>query len=214
MSWYRDSIESALEDMDKDKVFQLADQMLKTYCVQAFIDDVVVEAMKMIGDKWEQGTVSLAQIYISGKICEELVDRIMPLEQLIPKATAKIAIATLEDYHVLGKRILTSVLKSNGYQFYDYGGGIDAKKLVEKIKTDKIKILLISVLMYPSAQKVIEVREELDRENYPLKILVGGAPFQFDPSLWKQVRADGMGKSATDALDYIKEWTKGGEQHG
>jgi len=40
---------------------------------------------------------------------------------------------------------------------------------------------------------------------------VGGAPFSFDKSLWKYVKADSMGESASDAIHFIKKWMKEGK---
>jgi len=148
---------------------------------------------------------------MSGKICEEIVDKIIPVEDILISNTLKIAIATLEDHHALGKRIVKSMVISSGFNLIDYGHGIDVKSLAEKAMQNKIDILLISTLMYPSALKVKDLREAFEESNYKVKILVGGAPFSFDKSLWKYVKADAMGESASDAIHFIKKWTKEGK---
>jgi len=74
-------------------------------------------------------------------------------------------------------------------------------------KKDGIKILLISVLMLPSALKVREVREKLDGSGLNIKIVVGGAPFLFDDKLWKEVGADAMGRYASEAVTIITSLT-------
>jgi len=43
--------------------------------------------------------------------------------------------------------------------------------------------------------------------NYPVKVIVGGAPFRFDSSLWKEVGADAFGYNASDAFDIIQSLT-------
>ena len=68
----------------------------------------VVPALAGIGRGWENGEVALSQVYMSGKICEELVDLILPPGDPARKGQRPMAIATLEDYHLLGKRIVYS----------------------------------------------------------------------------------------------------------
>lgn len=207
---YKSKFERVLLDMDRDEVFKVVYAILEAYSLQGFIDNILVDVLVDIGEKWEKGIISLAQIYMSGRICEEIIDKVISTKSISRNNTKKIAIATLEDHHALGKRIVASMLKSAGFSFTDYGHGIDAVLLAEKVKQDNIDILLISTLMYPSALKVKEVRELLEKENYQAKILVGGAPFVFDKSLWKQVKADAMGESASDAIYFMEKWTKEG----
>lgn len=207
---YKNKFEKALLDMDRDKVFSLVHTILKNCDINKFIENILVDTLKDIGEKWEYDIISLAQIYMSGKICEEIVDKIIPVKNITIDDTPKIAIATLEDHHALGKRIVKSMVISSGFRLVDYGHGIDVASLAEKVMKDNIDILLISTLMYPSALKVKDLRETFEKSNYKLKILVGGAPFVFDKSLWKQVKSDAMGESAADAIDFIKRWTEEG----
>ncbi len=113
------------------------------------------------------------------------------------------AIAVLEDFHALGKRIVYAHLRSCGYDIIDYGQGIDAKTLADWTIKDNIEILLISTLMLRSALKVEQVKQNLEAAGSNTKILVGGAPFLLDPELWQKVRADAMGRNAADAVAII-----------
>jgi hypothetical protein len=42
------------------------------------VDHVIVAALTRIGESWERGDTALAQVYMSGRICEELVDGLLP----------------------------------------------------------------------------------------------------------------------------------------
>jgi len=70
---------------------------------------------------------------------------------------------------------------------------------------DGVGILLISTLMYPSALEVKEVRAKLDRAGAAVKILVGGAPFNMDRQLWREVGADAMGRDAAEAVSLVAQ---------
>ena len=201
--------ENALLDMDRNAAFLLVEEFMTTTDISVFIEAVLVNALKSIGEKWEEDQVSLSQIYMSGKICEEIVDKYIVVSPTSPTSSKRIAIVTLEDYHALGKRIVSSMLKSSGFEIIDYGQGVDVASLIEKVKKDKVDILLISVLMYPSALKIKEVSDGLTNNQLNTRLLVGGAPFIFDKALWKQVGAHGIGVNPSEAISILEKWVEG-----
>jgi len=118
------------------------------------------------------------------------------------------AIVLLNDYHMLGKRIVYSVMRASGFELFDYGR-MEVDELVERAIADRIRVLLISVLMLPSALKVTEVCRQLKERDTGIKVAVGGAPFLFDATLWSEVGADAMGRSAADAITLVEGWMGG-----
>lgn len=167
------------------------------------IEKLVVPAMERIGLGWERGELALAQVYMSGRICEDLVDTLLPPAASERKDQPRLAIATLEDYHLLGKRMVYSVLRASGFNLLDYGR-MNVDNLVERVRGDKLDVLLVSVLMLPSALRVRVLREKLNALDCKVKIIVGGAPFRFDAGLWKEVGADAMGRTASEAIELVQ----------
>lgn len=200
-----DQFEQALRDIDSMEAKKLFLEACKNNSVSEVAEMMISPALEHIGDDWSKGTVALSQVYMSGRICEEVVDSMIPHLSELDESKCEMAITTLDDYHLLGKRIVYSSLRAQQFKLIDYGRkSVDA--LVEQVKKDEIKILLISALMLPSALKVAKVRERLDSS---IAIIVGGAPFNFDSELWKEVKADRMGKSANEAIRIITEITGG-----
>lgn len=179
----------------------LATELQRTSPID-FVEEVIVGALERIGEDWQQGTVSLSQVYMGGRLCEQLVDDILPPAAPERKHQPKMAICTLADHHKLGKSIVYSILRASGFELADYDT-VDVVDLVEHVKNDQIKILLISVLMLSSALKIKEVKEMLTANAINVKIIVGGAPFRFDANLWQEVGADGMCRSASDVARVI-----------
>ena len=145
---------------------------------------------------------------MSGRICEEILATGFhpPNEKKIHPDQPKMAITVLEDYHLLGKRIVYSILRSSGYELVNYGR-MDVDSLVQQVIGDEIEILLISVLMLPSALRVEKVKKKLIQTNARVKIVVGGAPFRLDKTLWQSVGADAFGSSAIDAVGIVERLT-------
>lgn len=174
------------------------------------LEQLAIQSLERIGDGWEKGTISLSQVYMSGVICEELIDKYLPKMMDKRINAPKIAITVLLDHHSLGKRMVYSILRAGGFEIMDFGYGISVDDLVEKVRDNEIEILLISTLMLSSALKVKEVKEQLTQLNIAPKIVVGGAPFRFDKNLWQTVGADADGKSASSVIKTI-EVLMGGE---
>lgn len=166
------------------------------------IERMVIPTLERIGLGWEEGRYALSQVYMSGRICQELVDELLPPSDPCRKHQPKMAICVLEDHHLLGKRIVYATLRASGYELQDYGQ-IDVESLVKRTSEEGIEVLLISVLMLNSALRVRKVREGLDHLGCNARIIVGGAPFRIDEKLWLEVGADAMGKSASDAIEAV-----------
>ncbi len=169
----------------------------------SFIENVVIESLERIGEGWKNGLFALSQVYMAGRICEELIDEVLPPGDPDRKDQPKMAICVLSDHHKLGKIIVYSLLRASGFDLLDYGT-MEVEELVERIKNDKIEIILVSVLMLHSALKVKHLKEKLDSLNLDVKIVVGGAPFRFDKKLWQEVGADAMCSTASEAVLVIK----------
>ena len=175
------------------------------------IENLIIKSLEYVGDGWENGGISLSQVYMSGVICEELIEKYLPKTQIKRIDNPKIAIAVLLDHHALGKRIVYSILRSGGYEIIDLGQGLSVDELVEKTIENKIDILLISTLMLSSALKVKTLIELLSTQDKVPKVIVGGAPFRLDKSLWANVGADADGKNASNIINTIDAIIKGGE---
>ena len=195
----------SLEMLDRVTAENIFKQALTTMTPIQAVEHVVVPALEQMGAAWEDGSVALSQVYMSGRFCEELVERALPPSDPDRKHQPRSAIVVLSDYHMLGKRIVYSVMRASGFELFDYGR-MDVDALVERALADKIRVLLISVLILPSALKVREVCTRLRATGSGIKVVVGGAPFLFDEQMWREVGADAMGRSAADAVAIVQGW--------
>ncbi len=198
------AFQEALVALDKVQADSLFQEALKDAKPIQVVEQLVVPALEQIGEQWQKGDLALSQIYMSGRFCEELVERVLPPSDPDRKHQPRSAMVVLNDFHMLGKRIVYSVMRASGFEMFDYGR-MDVAQVIERAKQDRIKVLMISVLMLPSALKVREVSDALGDD---VKILVGGAPFLFDDQLWKDVGADAMGRNATDAINVVETWMR------
>jgi methanogenic corrinoid protein MtbC1 len=203
MSEITESFQLALLSLDRLGARKCVAQAAERLSAMEIVDQIVVSALKHIGNGWERGDIALSQVYMSGRICEELVDSLLPPDAATRKDLPAMAIGVLEDHHFLGKRIVYSVLRAAGFALLDYGR-VTVDEVVEKVRVDRIEVLLLSTLMLHSALAVRDVVSQLKEQDRRVKVIVGGAPFLFDSRLWIEVGADAMGASAGDVPGIIE----------
>ena len=196
-----------LLSMDRIGANKILCQLQEEHSPLQIVESLIVPALENIGRAWEKGDVALAQIYMASRICEELVDLFLPPTSPERSSQPQMAIALLDDYHALGKMIVYTSLRASGYELQDYGR-VTTNELVQRVCDDSIQVVLISTLMLRSALQVKDVKNGLIVADSHAKVIVGGAPFRFDPELWQEVGADGMGATAGDALIAVSNTMK------
>ncbi len=204
-----------LLQVDRIRCKEVMDEALREQEPLDSIGSLIVPALEKIGKIWEDGEVAPSQVYMAGRICEEIVDELLPEQKRLEgPSQARLALAVLEDQHMLGKRIVYSVLRSAGYRPLDYGSRT-VEELVERVAEDDVHLLLLSVLMLPSALRVKELKRQLVAAGLGrVKLFVGGAPFRVDPQLAAEVGADFFGTTASDVLPVLARELQGGSQDG
>ncbi|MBI4284445.1 MAG: B12-binding domain-containing protein [Chloroflexi bacterium] len=159
-------LERALLALDRLAAADIMRQCITAATQVPPVDEVVVPALKRIGDAWEDGQASLSQVYMSGRILEDVLATVLPPAEATRKAQPRTAIATLADYHFLGKRIVYCTLRTCGYDLLDYGH-VQVDGLVQQVEADRIEVLLLSTLMLPLSRRSFSARPDLSSPNGP-----------------------------------------------
>ncbi|MCE1204621.1 MAG: cobalamin-dependent protein [Holophagaceae bacterium] len=192
--------EEALLSMDRLLCRSLLHEAMADDGGLAGIEKVVGPSLAHIGDRWEAGELALTQVYMGGRICEDLLGEFCPPEGPQSAGGPRIGVAVLLDHHQLGKRIVTSALRAGGFRVLDFGQGLDPGELARRVRREPVAILMVSVLMFNSALHIRELREALGEGPDRPRLVVGGAPFRFNPALWQEVGADAVGHTGVDAV--------------
>jgi methanogenic corrinoid protein MtbC1 len=166
------------------------------------IEGLVVPTLEEIGLGWEDGSVSLSQVYMASRITEELVDELLPPGLAVRVDQPPIGIIALEDHHLLGLRIVHSALRASGLDVINYGQGTVAQA-TEHARRDGLRVLLVSVLMLPAALRIHELMSVFSGWESPPIVIAGGAPFRFDERLPGEVGVELVGHSASDAIALV-----------
>ncbi len=125
----RNDFKNAILELNRLEALRLFDEVVSSQAPFDFIDDVMVPVLEDIGEGWESGETALSQVYMSGKICEAIIETRISIPEKSSINNPPMAIVTFDDYHSLGKKIVYSLLKAYGYKIIDYGHGMNNETL-------------------------------------------------------------------------------------
>lgn len=147
------------------------------------IEGPLMEGMKIVGDLFGQGKMFLPQVVKSARVMKKAVAYLEPFmeeEKRLNAATAReqgvFVIATVKgDVHDIGKNIVGVVLACNGYKVIDLGVMVSCQKILDAAIELKADIIGLSGLITPSLDEMIHVAKEMERQNFKVPLLIGGA---------------------------------------
>ena len=125
-----------------------------------------------------------------------------------PQAEHALVIGTVAgDYHGLGRKIVAIFLRVAGFQVYDLGMSVSSAVMVDEALKVGAGVICASGLLLHTVEKVSEVRTILQARGLEdrIKLVVGGAPFNFDPQLYRSLGADAYAVNAVDAVRVVRQ---------
>jgi 5-methyltetrahydrofolate--homocysteine methyltransferase len=161
----------------KDGIEDLLNEALQTYDAVGVLNDILLPAMKDVGDKFGAGELILPFVLQSAEVMKRAVRH---LEQFLEKkegyTKGKVVLATVYgDVHDIGKSLVNTILSNNGYTVYDLGKQVPVATIVEKaIEVGADAIGLSALLVSTSRQMPICV-QELSARSLTVPVLIGGA---------------------------------------
>jgi len=170
-------IKGLVEHIDQDT----AEALEKYGKPLSVIEGPLMDGMNIVGDLFGEGKMFLPQVVKSARVMKKAVAFLLPyLEAEKAKSPQKeagrVLMATVKgDVHDIGKNIVGVVLNCNGYVVEDMGVMVPANRILEKAKEFKADMIGLSGLITPSLDEMMHVAKEMDRLEFKLPLLIGGA---------------------------------------
>ncbi len=165
-------------ETDTEEARRLADKPLHV------IEGPLMAGMNVVGDLFGAGKMFLPQVVKSARVMKQAVAYLQPYleaEKIASgvankPAAGKIVMATVKgDVHDIGKNIVGVVLQCNNYEVIDLGVMVPAQKILEVAKRENADIIGLSGLITPSLDEMCTVAAEMQRQNFHVPLLIGGA---------------------------------------
>ena len=166
-------------------------------------------AIRQVGEGFGTGELFLPDLVGAA----DAMQRALPiLEEAVEKAGGRreslgtVVIGTVKgDVHTIGKDMVATLLRAEGFVVVDMGINVSAQQFVEAVKTQKADILAMSALMTTTApvqKKVIAILEEEGLRD-GVKVMVGGGAITADFA--DSIGADGYGATAPTAVKVARQ---------
>jgi 5-methyltetrahydrofolate--homocysteine methyltransferase len=177
------------------------DKLLKTMKPQSIINEVVLPAMKKVGDLFGSGQLQLPFVLQSAETVKKTVSLIQPfLKKVEGKEARKIVLATVAgDVHDIGKNLVNIMLSNNGFEVIDVGIKADIDKMISAAREHNAEAIGMSGLLVRSTQVMKENLEELNRRKFFPDVILGGA------ALTKEFVDNNLAKVYLGRLSYAKD---------
>ncbi len=162
-------------EQDVDEARKQHDETLQV------IEGPLMSGMNEVGNLFGEGKMFLPQIVKSARVMKKAVGYLMPFIEDEKQAgeqqeKGKILLATVKgDVHDIGKNILSVILKCNNYEIIDLGVMVPAEYIIEAVKKESPDLIGLSGLITPSLDEMVEVAKLLEKHQYKIPLMIGGA---------------------------------------
>lgn len=189
----------AVFETDRNAAFAVVSNALaQGVTAEDIVFKVVIPAVEeMMSNITRDPDANLAQHFMTAQIAAEVTEKMLARFKHPPEIVGRMVIGTAAgDLHSLGKRIVMGCLKALMVEVIDLGVNVPAERFVDEALAHDAQVIAISAMMVHTAtgeQGCRRVRQLLRERGLEgcFRLVVGGAPYRFDPELYKTVGADG-----------------------
>ncbi|AYN66844.1 methionine synthase [Euzebyella marina] len=190
LSWREDSLQDRItralvKGIDQYILEDVEEARLASKRPIEVIEGHLMTGMNVVGDLFGSGKMFLPQVVKSARVMKKAVAYLLPFieEEKLQnpdgaedKGNGKILLATVKgDVHDIGKNIVSVVLACNNYEIVDLGVMVPPEKILETAIQEKVDIIGLSGLITPSLDEMVHLAKEMERKNFSVPLLIGGA---------------------------------------
>ncbi len=201
------TVEGAILKGLKQETRDLTAKLLETMTELEVINQRLIPALDVVGDKYEKQQIFLPQLINSANAAcagfDLIKERIAKRGgESVSKGT--IIMATVEgDIHDIGKNIVRVVLENYGYRVIDLGRDVPVQKVVDTAIAENVRLIGLSALMTTTVVSMKKTIAALREAGHDCKVFVGGAVLT--PEYAEEIGADYYTKDAKASVDVAKE---------
>ncbi|UII76856.1 methionine synthase [Flagellimonas sp. HMM57] len=196
------------------------------------IEGHLMTGMNVVGDLFGSGKMFLPQVVKSARVMKKAVAYLLPFieEEKLKNPqegnsnnAGKILMATVKgDVHDIGKNIVSVVLACNNYEIVDLGVMVPPEKIINAAIEHNVDVIGLSGLITPSLDEMVFLAKEMERQNFEVPLLIGGATtskahtaVKIDPQYSNTVvHVNDASRAVTVVGDLLQKETSDGYKNG
>jgi methanogenic corrinoid protein MtbC1 len=200
---YRRGVLDAILAADPDAAMQLMQQFASEHGAHAIPEHLLLPVLTVFSKEHaDSPDYPMAKAYVAGVIAEQGMAMAAASQPQVAGRRGPVVLGNVEDdFHAVGRRIVASFLRADGWEVIDLGNDVEAPQFVATAIAHQAPIIGASAMLASTARQVRQVRAELDRagQSGRIALAAGGAIFALRPQLAQELGADGTCPTAMGA---------------
>ena len=166
----------------KDGVEDWIDRSVEKIGAVPTLNEVLLPAMKEVGDKFGAGELILPFVLQSAEVMKRAVAQLENyLDRIDGHTKGKVVIATVfGDVHDIGKSLVNTILTNNGYTVIDLGKQVPVDTIIEAAVENEADAIGLSALLVSTSKQMPTCIAELHQRGLEFPVLIGGAAINRD----------------------------------
>lgn len=184
-------------------------QVIEEHDPMYAINEVLIPALDVVGDRFERGVFFLPQLMASAEAAKagfEVVKKAVDATGQgggVPEKGSIVVCTVHGDIHDIGKNIVRMLLENYGYNVIDLGRDVPPQVVADAVAKDHVLLCGLSALMTATVPAMAETIELLRKRAPWCKVVVGGAVL--NPEYAEMVGADFYARDATETARIASE---------
>jgi 5-methyltetrahydrofolate--homocysteine methyltransferase len=161
----------------REGIEEQIDLALKDRDAVTVLNEVLLPAMKDVGDRFGAGELILPFVLQSAEVMKRAVGHLERyLDRVEGYTKGQVVLATVfGDVHDIGKNLVKTILSNNGYTVHDLGKQVPLTTILEKAVEVDADVIGLSALLVSTSKQMPMMLQELDRRGLNYPVIIGGA---------------------------------------
>ncbi len=166
----------------KDGVEEWIDRSVEKIGAVPTLNEVLLPAMKEVGDKFGAGELILPFVLQSAEVMKRAVAQLEQyLDRIEGHTKGTVVIATVfGDVHDIGKSLVNTILTNNGYTVVDLGKQVPIEQIIDAAVEHDADAIGLSALLVSTSKQMPACVGELHERGHAFPVLIGGAAINRD----------------------------------
>ncbi len=155
---------------------KVLEKCLAKHSAQDLVNDILLPAMKEVGDRMARGETILPHVLRSAEVMRKALTVLAPRLGKSGGALGKVVLATVfGDVHDIGKNLVKAIFSNNGFEVVDLGKQVPAHDIIEAVERENPLALGLSAMLVSTSAEMGACVEALHEKGIALPVIVGGA---------------------------------------
>ncbi|MEM1125254.1 MAG: cobalamin-dependent protein [Bacteroidota bacterium] len=166
--------------------------------------EIFEPTQREIGRLWQTNQLSIAEEHYTTAVTQFIMAELYPhIVQHARNGHVVVGACLGGDLHEIGLRMVLDFLEMKGWDSHYLGGHLPLDEVIGAVRRHEADLLTVSVTMTYHLDAVTSLIRQLraDPTTAHVRVMVGGRPFNVDPTLWTVVGADGYATDADHAVE-------------